>query len=241
LALEVSDFFNSSGVPPAVKFGSQPHADQITNGAITNQITWKAEHIDVVMPSAGFRHDFIGAGRSSHMGEFVGGDRHADSGAADQYASFDLSFRHASGDFCGEVRVVDSLIAMRSAIYHFVAVGGEVLHQFVFDLGTAVVATNCDAHGLWILIENVGSLVEFSSVIRGIERWGAESTELFDPESQIVLHLASALLVGGQRAAERIGYFPLSVGQKVDFVGQMGPSVEQRVAVAFGHHQDQVR
>ena len=60
------------------------------------------------------------AGRCAHTRKFVGGDAHADAGAANQDAAIDLVRANLMGHDGGNVGIVDAVGIMRAAINHFV-------------------------------------------------------------------------------------------------------------------------
>jgi hypothetical protein len=91
--------------------------------------------------SAHFRHDFIAASGRADSLEFVCGDSHSETGAADEDPSFDSAFGNTFGDGNRKVWVIDWLIAMGSIVFDFMTICGEQGDQFAFDLKAPVVAT----------------------------------------------------------------------------------------------------
>jgi hypothetical protein len=79
---------------------------------------------------------------------FVCGDAHADSRAADQDTAIDLSRANLMGYNSGNVRIVDAIRVVRSAITDLVSQPLQQLDDVLFDGKSAVVAADGNLHVL---------------------------------------------------------------------------------------------
>src|SRR5205085_5580808 len=86
-------------------------------------------------------------GGGAYTLDLVGGDAHADAGAAHQDAALDAALGHGLGHLKREIRVVHALAAVRAEVQHLVA---HLLQQgadALLDVVTAVVTADGDSHG----------------------------------------------------------------------------------------------
>src|SRR5206468_180002 len=95
-----------------------------------------------VMAAAHLRGDAIVSGGRAHAVDLVGGDAHADAGAADQDAAIDSPLAHCLGHLKGVIRVIDALTGRSTDIENFVT---EILyegHEPALDLEAAMIAAD---------------------------------------------------------------------------------------------------
>ena len=82
----------------------------------------------------------------TNPGEFIGGNRHADSARTDQDSSLGLSLDNAHRDFAAKIWIVDGFAPVGSAVPHVHVFGTEKADQIVLKLHSAVVTTDGDHH-----------------------------------------------------------------------------------------------
>ena len=89
--LDGGDFFDAPGVPPALEGRGQPQLDHAVDQAARPAVGRQAEHVGVVVAAAHFGGQIVVAGGRADAGKLVGGDAHAQAGAADQDAALGLA------------------------------------------------------------------------------------------------------------------------------------------------------
>ena len=98
-------------VPAALEGRGKPQFDHPIDQPFAQEICRKTQDVRVVVAVAYLGGQIIVARRGAHAGELVGGDAHAQAGAADQDPAVHLAvadfLRHRGGD----IRVVDRLAA----------------------------------------------------------------------------------------------------------------------------------
>src|SRR6056297_882700 len=90
----------------AFEFGVEPQQDEFVDGAIADHVAGQAEHVDVVVASSHFDHDFFVAGSRANAGKLVGRDRHSQAAAADQDAAIGFSAADFAGYDGGNIGIV---------------------------------------------------------------------------------------------------------------------------------------
>ena len=86
-------------------------------------------------------------GAARYALDLVGGDAHADAGAADQDAALGPALAHGQADLKSEVGVVHAVPAVRADVEHFVAHLLQDGDDAALDLEPAMVAADGDFHG----------------------------------------------------------------------------------------------
>ena len=104
------------------------------------QVAGEAEDVEVVVPAAELGGDFVDAGGRPHAGKLVGGDRHADAGAADENAAVDFAAADLAGHQGGEIRVVDAGVGGRTVVDDLVPLGFEQRNHLLLEVISAVIA-----------------------------------------------------------------------------------------------------
>src|SRR5258708_33637846 len=108
-------------VAPAFEFGGEERLDAILGDFGAEDAAAEHEDVGVVVlarePGAGAVMDERGADRAMA----VGGDRHADAGAAAHHASRRPPLADGAGERRREVRIVDGIAAHRAGIEHLVS------------------------------------------------------------------------------------------------------------------------
>src|SRR5947209_3359156 len=105
----------------ALEVGFQPDADHAVDQLFAEKVGGKAKDVGIVVAPAHFGSDAVVARRRAHALYFIGGDTHADAGAADQDAAVGFAGAHAIGDVVGEIGIVDAFGATRSYVNDFMA------------------------------------------------------------------------------------------------------------------------
>jgi hypothetical protein len=157
------DFFDPAQMASTLKFGCKPYSHEVADRPVSDEVTWKAEYVHVIVSPTHFRHDLIAARSRPHSLELIGGDGHSKTGSTNQDPSLDGTVRHAFRHRYGIVWVVHRLVAVGAVILHFVTVGCQQSHEFSLDLKTPMIASNSNSHGIVPISKRI---VVFSFAIR---------------------------------------------------------------------------
>src|SRR5205085_881690 len=93
-------------VPAALEVGRQPDAHHAVDQLLAEQVRRQTKDIRVVVPPTHLGGDAVVTGRGANVLDLVGGDAHADAGAADQDAAVHATFTHGGRDLKRQVGVV---------------------------------------------------------------------------------------------------------------------------------------
>ena len=144
--LELQDLVEAAFVAAAFEFGFHPDADEPLGAAGAQEVAGEAEDVEVVVTAAELGRDFVDAGAGADAGELVGGDGHADAGAADQDAAVDF----AAADFLGhqgrEVGVVDAFVRRRAVVDHVVPFGFEQGDHLLLQVISSMITGDGNFH-----------------------------------------------------------------------------------------------
>src|SRR5438105_3069087 len=137
-------------MPAALELSFQPNLNHTVDQFPAQEIRRQAKDVGVVMAAAHLRSDAIVARSRANAGNLVGGDAHADTGAADQDATIDGTFADRLGDLKGIIGIIDALAAAGSHVDYVMAKALQERDNTPFYLKAPVVATDCDFHGLFV-------------------------------------------------------------------------------------------
>ncbi len=102
------------------------------------------QHIGVVVLAREPRGGDVVAQRGAHLAVAVGGDRHADAGAADEQAAPRLAGLHRSRHLLGEVGIIDRLRAVGAEIEHVKSQSAQLRQKNGFQLIAAMIGGDGD-------------------------------------------------------------------------------------------------
>src|SRR5260370_29188128 len=99
------------------------------------------------MSAAHFRGDTVVTGRGSNAVNFIGGDAHADAGAANQDTAIDALFSDGLGDLDGEIGIIHAFRSVGAEVQSLVAELFEEKHDSLLGLKSSMVAADGNFHG----------------------------------------------------------------------------------------------
>lgn len=105
------------------------------------------EHVDVVVLAAEKRRAFVTDGGGPHAWHLVGGDGHANSGAADEHTPVECACRDAPGHLLSEVRIVHRVGRGRAEVFVADATLVETISEASLQVDASVIGAERDAHG----------------------------------------------------------------------------------------------
>ena len=96
--------------------GLQPSLHHLVLEFLPEHLGRQAEDVEIVVTPTHFGcHQVVAGGRADAM-HLVGGDRHADAGAAQEHATVNRPLTHAMRDVCGDVGIVDGIGPVTAAV-----------------------------------------------------------------------------------------------------------------------------
>ena len=126
------------GAPPS-KAVVKKDSQAILRGFGAEHAGAERQDIRVVVLAREPRRRHVMAERAADMAVAVGGDAHADAGAADQHAALRAAAAERVGDGIREIRIIDRIGAVGAEIEHLEAKRLQLRQQRGFKLITAVI------------------------------------------------------------------------------------------------------
>src|SRR5262245_12445004 len=144
--LEAHDLVHAAGVTAAVEGGLQPDPHHLLHELLAQEVGGEAEDVGVVVSAAHLGGDGVVAGGGADAAHLVGGDAHADVGAANQNAALDLALADGFADQNREIGIIDALGPGGAHVEHFVSEAFEEGDKPALGLEAAVVAADGNLH-----------------------------------------------------------------------------------------------
>ncbi len=130
----------------SAELGGKERLQDLLVGRQIDEATGKRDDVCIVMLTAqrseSGRHDIC----STNPINLICGDSHADASAAHQHPAFSVTVDNIIGNDLGEIRVVDTIIAIRPAIDNVMTKLLQVRSQQLLLIKTCMVACNADIH-----------------------------------------------------------------------------------------------
>jgi hypothetical protein len=138
---------NTASMAASFKGSLQPKLDHALNEFFAQQIGRETQDVGIIMPPAHFGGNAVMARRSTDAGNLVGGDAHADPGAANEDASFGSARSHVLGYLESEVGIIDAGVSFGTHIEDFVLQIAQEPYNSMLGIETPMVAANRYFHG----------------------------------------------------------------------------------------------
>ena len=143
--LDDSDFFDTALGASAFEAGRKPGVENLLRRGLIDEASAHRQDVGVVVGAREMRGERIVAGGGADARDLIGGDGHAQAGAAHQHAEIRLTGCNPFRDLFREIRVVDGLRADGPGIFHVVPPARQVVADFFLQCESGVVATDDDA------------------------------------------------------------------------------------------------
>ena len=145
-ALQFGNFLQTSRVATLLKWSLQPDSNHLISKLIAQLISGQANHVGVIVHATVFRRDAVMARCCADTGEFIRGDTHADTSAADQDTAIDLSIGYLAGDLSGVVRIVNALQFEWAKVLDVAIQALQKLGEARLQLHAAMITSDADFH-----------------------------------------------------------------------------------------------
>src|SRR5207247_11088287 len=106
----------------------------------------QAQHVSVIVAPAHLRGDAVVAWRRPHALDLVGGDAHADTGAAYEDAALDVALTYAGGHLVSEVGIIDAFGSSGAGVDDVVVQLAQEGHQAPLGFKSTMVAADGNFH-----------------------------------------------------------------------------------------------
>lgn len=146
-AFDFGDFLKTSGVSSGLEGGNKKDADDLIGELVAELVSGEADDVGVVVSAAVFCGHAVVAGGCADAGEFIGGDAHTDTCAADEDTAVKFAIGDIASDLSGVVRIVDALRFEGTKILHFALHALNKLGDAGFEGNATVIAGNANLHG----------------------------------------------------------------------------------------------
>ncbi len=113
---------------------------------LTDETGPQAEDVGVVVGARQPSRDGLGNEGGPDAGVAVGGDGHADTGAADEEAAVDLAIGEHAGHLAGEDRIVTTVGTVAPDIDDLVPGYPGTVSERLLEAKSGMVASECEAH-----------------------------------------------------------------------------------------------
>ena len=134
-------------MPATLELGVQEGVHNPLGQIIADDAGAHGQHIGIVVAAGHLCGEGITAQGTADPMHFICGDGHADACGADHDALFALAGGHRLCCGAGEVGVVAALLATGTEILYFVARGGQIGLDVLFQSKSAVIGSDGDHHG----------------------------------------------------------------------------------------------
>jgi hypothetical protein len=147
--LLVFDFFyfiDSDNVPATFEISAKKVLNDSLNFNI-RLLRCQTADLSIVMAAGAVGGKDIMALGGADAPHFIGGDTHADAGAAYQDAPIILSPDNSLGDEQGNIRIIDGILRIATEIVIGVSGFGDYVNNGTFQITTLMVIANSNTHG----------------------------------------------------------------------------------------------
>jgi hypothetical protein len=137
---------NPGDVPPALELRGQEFLQYGRKAGFTF-LGGKAANLGVVMEAGAHGGKSVVALGRPYSPHLIGGDAHADAGAAYQDTTVELAPDDGPGDFDSDVGIIDGIVIIAAEVLILVSFFREQLHDRFFQDAAAMVAADGYTHG----------------------------------------------------------------------------------------------
>jgi hypothetical protein len=152
-ALLVFDFFyfiDSGDVPAALEISGK----KVLNNSLyfnINLLRCQTADLSIIMAAGAVGGKDIVALSGADAPHFIGGDAHADAGAAYQYTPIIISLDNSLGNEQGNIRIINSILRIAAEVVIGVSGFGYNVNNGTFQITTLMVIANSNAHRNYLL------------------------------------------------------------------------------------------